>query len=88
MNPKHKKGEENYINTHNKLLKTSKILGFRGGSDGKKFSCNAGDLSSVPGLGRSSGGWNDNPLQYSYLENPHGRGAWWATVHRDTKSQT
>ena len=73
MNPKHKKVEENYINTQNKLLKTSNILGFPGGSDGKEFTCNAGDLSSVLALGKTPGGWNDNPFQYSCLENPHGQ---------------
>ena len=73
MNSKHKKFEENYINIHNKLFKISNILGFQGGSDGKEFACNAGDLNSVPALGRSPGGWNDNPLQYSCLENPHGQ---------------
>jgi len=52
---------------------------------------NAGDrrdTGSTPGLGRSPGGGHGNPLQYSCLENPTGRGAWWATVHRVTKSQT
>ena len=47
--------------------------GFRGGSDGKESHCNAGDLGSVPGLGRSPGGGHCNPLPYSCLENPHGR---------------
>ena len=42
---------------------------------------NAGDVGSVPGLGRSPGGGNGNPLQYSCLGNPMDRGAWWATVH-------
>ena len=41
----------------------------------------ARDMGSVPGLGRSPGGRNGNPLQYSCLENPMGRGVWWATVH-------
>ena len=50
--------------------------------------CNAGGLSSIPGLGRSPGEGNDNPLQYSCLENPMDRGAWKATVHAVTKSQT
>ena len=52
--------------------------------------CNAGvsgDVSSISGLGRSPGGESGNPLQYSCLENPMDRGAWWATVHGDTKSQ-
>ena len=43
--------------------------GFSGGSDGKASACNAGDLSSIPGWGRSSGEGNDNPLQYSCLGN-------------------
>ena len=46
------------------------------------------DLSSIPGLGRSRGGGNGNPLQYSCLENPMDRGAWWATVHRVAESRT
>ena len=49
---------------------------------------NAGDLGSIPGLGRSLGEGNGNPLQYSCLENPMDRGAWWATVHGVAKSQT
>ena len=57
------------------------------GSDGKESACNAGDLDSIPGLGRSPGEGNDNPLQYSCLENPMGRGAWQATVHGVAKSQ-
>ena len=50
-------------------------------SDGKESACNAGDLSSIPGLGRSPGEVNGNPLQYSGLENPMDRGAWEARVH-------
>ena len=46
------------------------------------------DVGSIPGWGRSPGGGHSNPLQYSYLENPMDRGAWWAAVHRATKSQT
>ena len=42
----------------------------------------------IPGLGRSLGGGHGNPLQYSCLENPMGREAWWATVHKVAKSQT
>ena len=45
------------------------FLGFPGGSAGKESACNAGDLGSIPRLGRSSGGGHDNPLQYSDLEN-------------------
>jgi len=50
--------------------------------------CNTGDLGSIPGLGRSPGEGNGNPLQYSCLENPMDGGAWWATVHGVAKSQT
>ena len=46
----------------------------------------SGDTVSIPGLGRSCGEGNGNPLQYSCLENPMDRGAWWATVHRVAKS--
>ena len=46
------------------------------------------DTSLIPWSGRSPGRGHDNPLQYSCLENPMDRGAWWATVHRVTKSQT
>ena len=53
-------------------------LGSPGGSNSKEFTCNAGDLGSIPGLGKSPGGGCDNPLQYSCLENPMDRGAWWA----------
>ena len=45
-------------------------------------------MGSIPGLGRSPGGEHHNPLQYSCLENPMDRGAWWATVHRVEKCQT
>ena len=52
-----------------------------GGSDGKEYTCNVGDLGSISESRRSPGEGNDNPLQYSYLENPMDKGAWWATVH-------
>ena len=61
------------------------------GLSGKESACNAGDtgdVGSIPGLGRSLGRGNDNPLQYSCLENPMDRGAWRATVHRVAKSRT
>ena len=57
----------------------------------KKLPANAGDIrdvDSIPRLGRSPGGGHGNPLQYSYLEKPTDREAWWATVHRVAKSQT
>ena len=54
---------------------TSLILGpdFPGGSEGKESTCNAGDLSSISGLGRWPGGGHGNPLQYPCLENCHGQ---------------
>ena len=52
----------------------------------KNSPANEGDTGSIPGLGRSPGEGNGNPLQYSYLGNPMDRGAWWATVHGVTKS--
>ena len=63
-------------------------MGFPGGSDGNESAYNAGDLGSIPGLGRSPGEGNGNSLQYSCLENPMDRGAWRATVDRVVKSQT
>ena len=62
--------------------------GFPGGSDGKESAYNAENLGSIPGLGRSPGGGNDNTLQYSCLENPIDREVWWARVHGTAKSQT
>ena len=63
-------------------------IGFPCGSDGKESACNAGNLGSISGLGRSPGGGNGNPLQYSCLKNPMDREAWWATVHSVAKSWT
>ena len=57
-------------------------------SDGKESACSAGDLSSIPGLGRSHREGHGNPLQYSCLENPMDRGAWRAAVHGVSKSWT
>ena len=64
------------------------FLGFPGGSEVKVSACSAGDLGSIPGLGRAPGEGNGNPLQYSCLENPMDGGAWWATVHGVAKSWT
>ena len=74
-------------------LSLKMCLGFPGGTSGKVqvLLANAGDtrdLGSIPGLGRPPGGGHHNPLQYSFLENPVDRGAWWATVNRVSKSQT
>ena len=75
-----------------KLLKKTKLFAlysyFPGSSDGKVSAYNAGDWDSIPGLGRSPGGGNGNPPQYSCLENPIDRGAWWAAVHGVAKSRT
>ena len=62
------------------ILYLSTTPSFPLSSVGKESACNAGDLGSVPGLGRSPGEGNGNPLQHSCLENPMDRGAWWATV--------
>ena len=68
------------------------IRGFPGGSVVKKNPLAnvgaIGDTGSIPGSGGSLGKGNDNPLQYSCLENPTDRGVWWATVHRIAQSQT
>ena len=56
-----------------------------GGSVGKNPPANAGDAGLIPGSGRFPGEGNGKPLQYSCLENPMDRGAWWAIVHGVTK---
>ena len=62
------------------------VGGFCGGSDSKD--CNVEDLGLIPGWGISPGEGNSYPLQYSCLENPMDRGAWWATIHRVANSGT
>ena len=65
------------------------LLGFPGGSVVKNLPANAKDTGNaglIPGPGRSPGGGNGNPLQHSCLENPVGRGTWWATACGVTKS--
>ena len=67
------------------------IMGFPRWLNGKGSACDVGDIrdaGSIPGLGRSSGGGHGNPLQYSCLESPMDKGAWQATVHRVSRSQT
>ena len=61
---------------------------FPGGSDGKESACSAGDPGLISGSGRSPGEGTGNPLQYSCLENSMDRGAWRATVHGVTESDT
>ena len=62
-------------------------MSFPGGSDGEASACNVGDPGLIPGLGRSPGEGNGNPLQYSCLENPTDGGAWQITVHGIAKSR-
>ena len=62
--------------------------GFPAGSDGTESACSMGDPGLIRGSGIPPGEGNGYPLQYSCLENPMDRGAWWATVHRFTKCQT
>ena len=76
-------------NQYNDLYRI--IRGFPGGASGKEPTCQRRwlrDMGLIPGLGRSPGEGHGNPLQTSCLENPKDREAWWATVHRDTKSWT
>ena len=62
-------------------------FGFPCSSVGKESACSAVDPGLILGLGRSPGEGNGNPLQYSCLENPMDRGAWWTVVHGFTKSR-
>ena len=67
------------------------LRGLPGGRVIKNPSANAGDIGYarlIPGSGRSPGGGHDNRIQYSYLENPMDRKAWWVTVHGVTKKRT
>ena len=71
------------------FLKSSMAcVSFPGGSDSRESACTAGDLDTIPGLGRSPGEGNGNLLQYSCLENSMDREAWWVTIHGVTKSWT
>ena len=74
-----------YCGRNNNFLKTChsnySISTAIGGSEGKESACSVGDLGLIPGSGKSPGEGNGNPLQYSGLENPMVRGAWWATTH-------
>ena len=62
------------------LCSLDTLWGFPGWLSGKEVTHNAGNAGLIPGLGRSPGERNGKPLQYSCLENPMDRGAWWATV--------
>ena len=63
------------------MVSAPRAPGFPHRAHGKESVCNAGEPASIPGWGRSPGEGNGNPLQYSCLEIPLGRGAWWVTVH-------
>ena len=73
-----------YLNEAN----SSYCMDFPDDLGGKESACDVGDLGSIPGSGRSPGEGTGNALQYSCLENPIDRGAWWGIVHLVTKSQT
>ena len=75
-----------FLHQDKKYLLQSK--GLFGSSVVKNLPVQAGDASSIPGSGRCPGEGNGHPLQYSCLENPMDRGAWWATVHGVAKSGT
>ena len=80
---------QSYRKKHGKIKSLlAYLMGSPGSSYGKGSACNAEDLGSIPGLGQSTGGGHSNPPQYSCLENPKDRGAWWATVHGVTESHT
>ena len=74
--------------TDSVLILSLHIKGFPGGLEGKASACNAGDLGSIPGLGRSPGEVNGTPLQYSCLENPTDGEAWKAAVHGVAEGRT
>ena len=80
------------INMHHRssnfFMCLMRTWGFPCSSDGKESACKAGDQGSIPGLERSSGEGNGNPLQYFLLENPMDREAWWSTIHGVEKSRT
>jgi len=69
-------------------IRKVQLWGFLGSSDGKESVCNEGDPGLITRSVRFPKEGNGCPLQYSLLENPINRGAWWATVHGVTKSQT
>ena len=74
-----------YIHTH---THTYIYIGLPCSSNSKEPACDAGDQGLIPELGSSSGEGNGNPLQYSCLENPIDREAWWATVRGVAESDT
>ena len=81
-------GHKESDTTEWRSINTGNLKWFLWWLSSKESTCKAGDLGSSPGLGKSPGGGHGNPLQYSHLENPMGRGAWKATVHGVAKSWT
>ena len=77
-----------FIKKVNNRKQIDKAFQLPGSSDNKASAYSVEDLGLIPGLGRSAGEGNGNPLQYSCLENPMDRGAWQATVHGVAKSRT
>ena len=76
------------MNLETEPLKSDYVKrGLRWWLSGKEYACNAGDTALIPGLGGAPGEGNGNQLQYSCLDNPMDRGAWWATVPGVAKSQ-
>ena len=71
---------------HRRIPPKRENMGFHGGSEVKNLPASAGDEGSIPESGRSPGGGNGSPFQYSCLGNPMDRGVWWATVHGVTES--
>ena len=79
------------VSTSLKMGPVTVSRGFPSGTSGKNLPADAGgirDTSAIPGLGRSHVGGHGNPLQYSRLENPQDKGAWWATIHGVAESDT
>ena len=72
---------DNISNKSRHLLNISHLLGFPGGSVEKNLPASAGDVSLIPGLGRSRGRGNGNSFQYFCQDNPMDGGTWWVTVH-------
>ena len=84
----YKKAKICLISIKLRLIAANPALGLSSGSKVKNLPDTASDVGLIPGLGRSPGEGNGNPLQYSCLENSMDRGAWWASVHGITKSWT
>ena len=77
-----------YFQYSSTMLQLIFTLSFPGGSEVKASACNEGDPGLIPGLRRSPGEGNGNPLQYTCLENPRDGGAWWAAVYGVAESDT